>query len=58
MPKPTKPAKDDVSVTAERLVREALGTERENAEDLIGDPETRRKFREAKEKEAKRLTKK
>lgn len=43
-------AKPDVNQRALATVRTLTGAEPVNGEDLIGDPELRRKFREAKER--------
>lgn len=49
-----KSAKPDANKTAAELVRAVTDGEPVRGEDLIGDAETRRKFLEAKEREAKR----
>jgi hypothetical protein len=52
MPDP-KP-EPDASADTLRAIEELTGSEPVNGEDLIGDPETARKFREAKERAAAR----
>ena len=48
---PKRQPKRDASQDAVKMIREVTGTGVTRGEDLIGDPETRRKYIEARDKE-------
>lgn len=49
--------KPDVTQQAAQMIREVTGTGITRGEDIIGDPETRRKYIEARDKELERQRK-